>query len=133
MLQNIRKNFQGTIAKVVVGIIVVPFALFGIESLLGGGGIQYVAEVNGEGISVSELQLQVNQQKRRLLMSMGENADPSMLDDQLLAGPALEYMIQQKLLMQAATDYGLTVSDQRLGTFIAGMPAFQVVARDAWS
>jgi peptidyl-prolyl cis-trans isomerase D len=126
MLQNIRKNFQGTIAKVIVGIIVVPFALFGIESLLGGGGIQYVAEVNGEGISVSELQQQVNQQKRRLLMSMGENADPSMLDDQMLAGPTLEYMIQQKLLMQAAADYGLTVSDQRLGVSIAEMPAFQV-------
>jgi len=126
MLQNIRKNFQGTSAKVIVAIIVVPFALFGIESLLGGGGVQYVAEVNGEGISVGELQQQVNQQRRRLLMSMGDNVDPSMLDDQLLAGPALEYMIQQKLLMQAAVDYGLAVSDKRLGAFIAEMPIFQV-------
>jgi peptidyl-prolyl cis-trans isomerase D len=126
MLQNIRKNFQGTIAKVVVAIIVVPFALFGIESLLGGGGIQYVAEVNGEGISASELQQQINQQKRRLLMNLGEGIDPSMLDDQMLAGPALEYMIQQKLLLQAAVDYGLAVSDQRLGEFISGMQAFQV-------
>lgn len=126
MLQNIRKNFQGTIAKVIVAIIVVPFALFGIESLLGGGGVQYVAEVNGEGISTSELQQQINQQKRRLLMNLGDNVDPSMLDDQMLAGPALEYMIQQKLLMQAAREYGLAISDQRLGEFIADMAPFQV-------
>ena len=109
-----------------MAIIVVPFALFGIESLLGGGGVQYVAKVNGEGISVGELQQQINQQKRRLLLSLGDDADPSMLDDQLLAGPALEYMIQQKLLMQATADYGLTVSDQQLGAFIADMPTFQV-------
>jgi peptidyl-prolyl cis-trans isomerase D len=126
MLQNIRKNMQGTIAKVIVAIIVVPFALFGIESLLGGGGVQYVAEVNGEGLSATDLQQQINQQKRRLLMNLGDNIDPSMLDDQMLAGPALEYMIQQKLLMQAATSYGLAVSDKRLGEYIAGMSVFQV-------
>lgn len=125
MLQNIRKNLQGTIAKVIVAIIVVPFALFGIESLLGGGGVQYAAEVNGEGIGVVELQQQINQQKRRLMSSMGDNIDPSMLDDQLLAGPALEFMIQKELLMQAADDYGLAVSDARLGEFIGGMEVFQ--------
>jgi peptidyl-prolyl cis-trans isomerase D len=126
MLQDIRKNLQGTIAKVIIAIIIVPFALFGIESLLGGGGVQYVAEVNGEGISASELQQQVNQQKRRLLMNLGDNVDPSMLDDQMLAGPALEYMIRQKLLMQTASNYGLAVSDQRLGEYIAAMTPFQV-------
>ena len=49
MLQNIRKNIQGTMAKVIIALIIVPFALFGIDSLIGGSGIQYVAEVNGEG------------------------------------------------------------------------------------
>jgi peptidyl-prolyl cis-trans isomerase D len=126
MLQNIRKNLQGTIAKVIVAIIIVPFALFGIESLIGGGGVQYVAEVNGQGLSAAELQQQINQQKRRLLNSLGDRIDPSMLDDQMLAGPALDYMISRVLLLQAAEDYGLTVSDKRLGETIAEMPVFQV-------
>jgi peptidyl-prolyl cis-trans isomerase D len=126
MLQNIRKNLQGTIAKVIVAIIIVPFALFGIESLIGGGGVQYVAEVNGQGLSAAELQQQINQQKRRLLNSLGDRIDPSMLDDQMLAGPALDYMISRVLLLQAAKDYGLAVSDKRLGETIAEMPVFQV-------
>jgi peptidyl-prolyl cis-trans isomerase D len=129
MLQDIRRNLQGTIAKVIVAIIVVPFALFGIDSLLGGGGVQYVAEVNGQGLSATELQQQINQQKRRLLNRLGDRIDPSMLDDQMLAGPALDYMISRVLLLQAAENYGLAVSDKRLGEFITEMPVFQVEGR----
>jgi peptidyl-prolyl cis-trans isomerase D len=124
MLQNIRKNLQGNIAKVIIAIIVVPFALVGIESLLSGGGVQYVAEINGEKVSAVELQQQVNQQKRRLMMAMGDDIDPSMLDDQLLAGPALEFIIQKALLLQASRDYGMAVSDTVVGSFIGEMEAF---------
>ena len=125
MLQDIRKNSQGIIAKIIVGLIVLTFALFGVESILTSGGVQYVAEVNGEGISAVELQQQINQQKRRLLMTMGDDIDPSMLDDQVMAGPALDFVIQKELLMQAAGDYGLVVSDARLGDFVAEMEVFQ--------
>ena len=100
MLQNIRKNTQGTMAKIIVGLIIATFALFGVESILTGGGIAYVAEVNDVGITGPELQQQVNLQKRRLLSSMGQNVDPAMLDDQLLAGPALEILIQKMLQIE---------------------------------
>jgi peptidyl-prolyl cis-trans isomerase D len=129
MLQNIRKNIQGTMAKVVVAIIIVPFALFGIESLIGGSGVQSVAEVNGEAISAQDLQQEINQQKRRLLTSMGDEVDPSMLDDQVLSGPTLEMMIQKALLRQAAGDYGLAVSEQQVGSVIGSIEAFQVGGR----
>jgi len=129
MLQNIRKNSQGPIAKVIVALIVVPFALFVIESLLSGGGVQFVAEVNGQGISAVELQQQINQQKRRLLMSMGENIDPAMLDDQMLAGPSLDFMIRKELLLQSAKSNGLAVSDTRLGEVIGEMEVFQNAGR----
>jgi peptidyl-prolyl cis-trans isomerase D len=129
MLQNIRKNITGTTAKVIVAIIVVPFALFGIESLIGGGGVQTVAEVNGEAITPMELQQQINQQKRRLLMSMGDNIDPALLDDQMLAGPTLEFLIQKKLYLQAAGDHGLTVASERLEDIIRGIAAFQIDGR----
>ena len=124
MLQDIRKNMQGTGAKIIVAIIVVPFALFGIESLLGGGGVQYVAEVNGEGISAVELQQQINQQKRRLINVMGDNLAPDMLDDQTLAGPALEFMVRKALMIQAAQEYGLAIPDSRLGELIGDMDTF---------
>ena len=67
MLQNIRSNIQGTLAKVIIGLIVVSFALFGIESILLGGGQSGVAEVNGEAITGYEVQQTVNLQRRQLL------------------------------------------------------------------
>ncbi|MEM0952665.1 MAG: SurA N-terminal domain-containing protein [Pseudomonadota bacterium] len=129
MLQSLRQSLQGTIAKVIMALIIVPFALVGVESLLTGGGVQYVAEVNDDKISAVDLQLEVNQQKRRLLMTMGENLDPSLLDDQLLAGPSLDFLIQKSLLTQAAADYGMAISDQALADFISDMDVFKVNER----
>ena len=48
MLQDIRSNIQGTMAKIIIGLIVISFSIFGIESILLGGGGSGIAEVNGE-------------------------------------------------------------------------------------
>ncbi len=126
MLQDIRKSTQGTAAKIIVGLIVVSFSLFGIESILLGGGSNGVAEVNGEDISPLEVQQAVNNQKRRLIGMMGENFDPTLIDDDRLAAQALEGIINRKLLLQAAQDMGLAVSEKELGRMIAGMEQFQI-------
>jgi len=125
MLQNIRDNIQGTVAKVIIAIIIVPFAIFGIESLIGSGGSVDVAKVNGEKVSESELQQAISVQKRQLLAMLGDNAQPSMLDDATLRGPALENLITQHLLQQTATDLKLRVSNQAVDQTIVSMNAFQ--------
>ena len=73
-----------------MGLIVIAFSLFGIESILLGGGGSGVAEVNGEEISPQELQQAVITQKRRLIAMMGEQIDPAMLDDERLGAQALQ-------------------------------------------
>ena len=125
MLQNIRNNIQGTMAKVIIAIIIVPFAIFGVESLVGGSGSVPVATVNDVEISEVDLQQAINIQKRRLLAMMGENIQPSMLDDAALRGPALDSLINQNLLQQGAADLDLSVSPQALDQAILGMAAFQ--------
>ncbi|MDO8862337.1 SurA N-terminal domain-containing protein [Haliea sp. E1-2-M8] len=126
MLQDIRKSTQGTAAKVVIGLIVLSFALFGIESILVGGGGSSVAEVNGETVSPIELQQAVDTQRRQLMAMMGDDLDPALLDEQRLSARALEGIINRKLLMQSARSMGLTVSEAELGAVIGGMEQFQV-------
>ena len=126
MLQDIRKNSQGTLAKIIVGVIILAFAGFGLESILLGGGGNSVAEVNGEQIGPMELQQAVDNQKRQLIAMMGDNIDPTMLDDQLLSQQAMQSLIQRKLLLQSAADMGLTVSDAQVGTVVASMEQFQL-------
>ncbi|MFT5888401.1 MAG: peptidyl-prolyl cis-trans isomerase D [Zhongshania sp.] len=125
MLQNIRNNIQGTAAKVIIALIIVPFALFGIDSLFGGTAQPPAAVINGEKISEGELQQAIALQKRRLLGMMGDQIDPTMLDDAILRKPALNTLIKQKLLLQAADDVGIEVSTAQLHATIASMPQFQ--------
>lgn len=126
MLRDIRQQIQGTTAKIVVGLIVISFAFFGIESILVSGGGNEIAEVNGESLFPQDLQQALETQKRRLIAMMGDNIDPAMLDDDRLRPQALESLINRKLLMQSAKQLGLTVSEPEIGSVVGGMEQFQV-------
>ncbi|MDG1942671.1 MAG: SurA N-terminal domain-containing protein [Halioglobus sp.] len=125
MLQDIRQSTKGTAAKIVVGLIVVTFAFFGIESILVGGGDNEIAKVNGEEIYPQELQQSIDTQRRRLISAMGENLDPAMLEEDRLRGPALEALINSRLLTQSAQEMGLSISEQEIGAVVGGMEQFQ--------
>ncbi|MEM6543564.1 MAG: SurA N-terminal domain-containing protein [Pseudomonadota bacterium] len=126
MLQDIRANSQGTIAKIIIGLIVISFSIFGIESLLFSGGSGGVAEVNGDEISAFALQQELSVTQRQLLAMLGENADPALLDQQRLSQQALETLIQRTVLRQATDELGLSASDAVLGEMIASMEQFQL-------
>lgn len=126
MLQDIRANAQGTVAKVIVGLIVIAFSFFGIESILLGGSTNAVAEVNGEEITPQALQVAVNTQKRQLLSMMGDNIMPELLDDERLTQLAMQSLIQRKLMVQSAQSMGLAIADAQIGAIVGGMEEFQV-------
>ena len=67
MLQDIRQNIQGTIAKIIIGLIVVSFSIFGIESILFSPGSNAVAEVNGTEITPFDLQQEITVLQRQLV------------------------------------------------------------------
>lgn len=125
MLQNIRDNVQGLVAKIIMGILVVPFAIFGIESLVGNNGPVEVAKVNGEKIREPELAQAINIQKRQLLARMGDNVQPELLDDGALRGPTLDDLIAQHLLKQSAEALKLSLPAHAVDQTILSIPAFQ--------
>jgi peptidyl-prolyl cis-trans isomerase D len=126
MLQDIRKSTQGTAAKVVIGLIVLSFALFGIESILVGGSDNSIAEINGEPIAAQELQQAVDLQRRQLISMLGDNLDPAMLEEQRLRPQALDSLIGRRVMLQHAADLGLATSSEQLGAVVAGMEQFQI-------
>ncbi|ARU56309.1 parvulin-like peptidyl-prolyl isomerase [Oleiphilus messinensis] len=127
MLQDIRDNAQGTIAKVIVGLIVITFALFGVESIVGGlGGEPEVATVNGEEITEVEFNRAVELDRRQILSRMGENADPNLIDEQGLKKRVLERLIEEAVLLQYADERNMDISDVQIKAEIQKMPDFQV-------
>lgn len=125
MLQKFRDNMQGMVTKVIIGFIVVSFAIFGIETLISDNGPAEIAKVNDDKISEIDLQQAIMVQKRQLLATMGENAPPNMLDDAALRGPALDGLITQRLLQQDAADLNLAIPVQAVDQTILSIAAFQ--------
>jgi peptidyl-prolyl cis-trans isomerase D len=121
MLQDIRDNSQGVIAKVIIGFIVATFALFGVDSIMNGFITSPpIAEINGE--EISEAQLQVNTQN--LLNTIGGNADS--LDQGLLEQIALSQLLEEVLLRQSAQGSNMAVSSNRVDRSIIENPNFQI-------
>ena len=126
MLQSMREGTQSTPAKIVIFLIVIAFAGFGIESVLVGGSGTAVAEVNGTEISPIQLQVAIDNQKRRLAQMLGEQLDPALLEDDRLRPSALEGLIEREVLLQESDELGLSASSRAIGRVVAEIEAFQV-------
>ena len=124
MLQTINDKAKGWLAYLVVGLISIPFALFGINSYLGGGNKLVAATVNGEEISVREVQNELLQQKQQLTSMFGGRLPPG-FDDKSLKSQALERLINQTLIRQEAEKGGYRASDEEVFAIISANPSFQ--------
>ncbi|MDF3868111.1 SurA N-terminal domain-containing protein [Pseudomonas denitrificans (nom. rej.)] len=127
MLQNIRDNSQGWITKTILGVIVVLMALTGFDQIIRATHHENVAaQVNGDDISLPELQQAADMQRRQLMQRLGKDFDSSMLDDKLLKDSALKSLIERKLILQAAQNDKFAFSQQALDQLILSTPEFQV-------
>lgn len=126
MLQNIRSGTKGPVFKVIIGLIVLSFALFGVESILLGGSDDSVAEINGEKVSTFQVQQAVARQKQSLAELLGDNFRPELFDEQQLTQQALQGIIATRLQQQWAASWSLTASDKLLGELVASIPSFQI-------
>ncbi len=125
MLQTMRQSTQSTAAKVIIGLIVLSFAAFGLETLLPGGAGTSVAEVNGEEITPFALQEAITQQKRQLISILGDDIDPALLDDERLRPRALDSLVQRALLLQKTAALQLVASGAQVSQSITSIEAFQ--------
>src|SRR5262245_45153200 len=112
MLQKMRDNAQGTAAKILLGLLVIVFTIFGC------GAFQAfiepnppAAKVNGEKISRAALEMEVERQRKQLLDQMGQNANPDLIDAARLQKSVLDRMINRKLILETADTMGLRASE----------------------
>lgn len=126
MLQNIRDNSQGLVAKIIIGFVIITFALFGAEAIFQNiASSNDVATVDGEEITESRLQQAMFLQKRQMLSQMGENADPSLIDDNMVREPALKSLIDQTVLLNEARESEIVASQTYINQQITENPSFQ--------
>lgn len=111
--------------QIVLLLIILPFAFWGIDSYRRSGGGEPLATVNGEKISQQEFDNALRQQQDRMRESMGGKFDQAVLDQPEVKNSVLENLVSQRLLMSQARAAGLMVSDEQLAQVITGIESFQ--------
>ncbi len=129
MLEKIREGSQGPAAKIILGLVILSFALAGIGGYLGQTTEQPVAEVNGVKISQTEFSRAYSNERARLEQQFGEYfaqiaADPNYMAQ--IRSSVVDRLVQQELQNQLAQELGLRVSDEQVKNAIVEMPYFQV-------
>lgn len=139
MLEVIRERAQSKIAKIILALITIPFALWGVDSYIKNvGSGNMAAKVGDQEISQQEFTQALKEQQERMRASLGKNFDPAMMDQPGMRQSALDTLIAQRLMLIDAMNQGLAVTDAQLARFIGSHEEFQEKGRfsqaryDAW-
>ncbi len=126
MLQKMREHSQSVATKILLGVLIIVFTMFGFgafEAFMTTD--PPAAKVNGVKITQGQLAVETDRQKQRLLAQMGEGADPDLIDANRLRASVLDGLINQTILMESARDMGLRVSDAEVDRVIVDNPQFK--------
>ena len=125
MLIKIREKASSLVAYVIIGLLVLSFALWGIQEYFGGGGAAPIAKVNDREISLSEFNNQFQQYKQRLQSILGDSYQQQYPDAGIIRNQVIDDMVRTEILRQAATEAGFRISDAGLIKSIQQIPQFQ--------
>lgn len=117
MLLKIREKAQGTFAWVILVIICVPFALWGLQNYNSGSSEKTIAEVGDREFFQQDLNQAYAQYSQKLA---GTNFDEKKVKKQ-----ALEQLIRDELLWQYVAKTELVVNDKTARDFIKNLEYFQ--------
>ncbi|MDN5869310.1 MAG: SurA N-terminal domain-containing protein [Nitrococcus sp.] len=129
MLQTIRDRAKGIVAYIIVGLLIIPFALFGVYNYFTGGSNPPAATVNGIDITRSELDNAVQRQQAQLRELLGDRYDPALFDEERLRRQVLDRMVDQAVLLHFVRRQGLRITDDSLRSIIRSQPYFLVDGR----
>lgn len=136
-MNKFRKYASYIIMSVLLGMLIISFALWGIGDMLrmGGSGneVAHVGGVHvplygwlgGTSVSVDEVRERFNRQLDQIQRQTGQRPDPAQAVRYGLNVRALEDVVQRAVIDQAMNDYGIVVSDDQVRLAIAQNPAFK--------
>ncbi|MGA2654665.1 MAG: SurA N-terminal domain-containing protein, partial [Gammaproteobacteria bacterium] len=123
MLQTIRSKTHGLFAWIVIILIGLVFAVWGIEGFMSSNG-NVIAEVNGQTITAQELQRTYQQLARQQQLMQALQGAPA-VNEELLQQQALNGLISEKLLSSAARKEGFAVGKNQVDDLLRNLPQFQ--------
>ena len=125
MLLAIRERIMGVVGWIILGILFVAFAFFGLNSYLQSDAANYAAVVNDQEITLARHQRAYQQLRTRMADMLGDNFDAAQLNEDILKANALQQLINEELVLQAADAEGYAASNQLVAARINSIDAFK--------
>lgn len=140
MLQSIREKTSGWIAVVILGLVIITMAFFGIESYVFGGADSYAAKVEGPAkflgyggqvreISTVEFRERFDRVRQQERTAKGEAFDPTAFESLQKKREILDQLVDEALLGLVAEKEGLVLPKSAVQKEIMGIQAFQMAGR----
>ena len=146
MLQTLRDKTSGWIATVILGLLVVPFAFFGMEQYLFQRNETFAAKIEAppkwwqsappvwpvtmlwqrDEISADEFRTAFERARQQQRQQRGEQFDAHAFETVDSKRKVLDSLIDQRVLQLTAGRAGVAVGDRQVRETIQGIPAFQV-------
>ena len=124
MLSAIRNKSKGWVAYLIVGLITVPFALFGIQDYVSRSANNSIATVDGEDIDINVYYQELNTQQRNLQQQLGAAYTQEI--DNAIKQSLLDSMINEKLIENYANSLDIVTLDNEVKSVIELNQAFLV-------
>ncbi len=125
MLTTIRERAQGWIAWVIVILISVPFALWGINEYFDAEKKVVVAEINGNELISQDFQQQLQRQRNAIRQQFGGKIDNKIFESLAFKQRVLKEMLIQRLVAADIQKQNYQIGDQQLASFLRSNPSFQ--------
>ena len=146
MLQKLRDKTTGWIATVILGLLVVPFAFFGMESYMSQQVETYAARIaqppswwksapqvwpvtylwKTHDIDANDFRQRLEMARMQAREQQGDRFDAKAFESVDNKRKILDDLIDEQLMRMAATDDGIVVSDVEVRDALQAIPAFQV-------
>ena len=123
MLVLIRDKATGWVAGVIVGLLVISFAFWGVSFYSGQAGKLNVAKVNDVDISFQSFQRSFVQLRKKMQSVLGDSL--SLEEDTFIKNQTIEKLIESELINQLVIDSGLNITNERLVESIKNIEFFR--------
>lgn len=147
MLQKLRDKSSGVIATIILGLLCIPFAFFGMEQYLFQSSATFAAKIEAppgwwpsapdnafvrwlfwkdEEIATDEFRTVFEQQRQQQRQAQGEAFDPRAFESADNKRRVLEALIDRRAMRMMADRDGVVIGDGQVRETIQSVPAFQV-------
>lgn len=129
MLERIREGSQGIVAKSILGLVILTFAISGIGSYISSQADTALAKVNDVEIGQQAFETAYQNERARMEQQYGALVEQLMADETYLANfrqGILDRLVVEELQRQNADKLGIRVGDEQINKTILGMQEFQI-------